>query len=122
MQAHRIRWHWGIQYAAHTMGVVERMVGIVKRCLRKAFKAPLLASDEFDTLLVEVETTTNNRPLTTVRTTDPLDIRVLRPSDLLGGNLPAAVTEENEEKVDLENAKSSDRPILEDQIQNSENI
>lgn len=27
-----------------------------------------------------------------------------------------------QEKVDLENAKSSDRPILEDQIQNSENI
>lgn len=27
-----------------------------------------------------------------------------------------------QEKVDLENAKSSDKPILEDQIQNSENI
>ncbi|KAK6191879.1 hypothetical protein SNE40_003459 [Patella caerulea] len=44
----------------------ERLVGSLKRCLKKTIGRSTLKFDELRTLLVEIETTLNNRPLTYV--------------------------------------------------------
>ena len=44
-------------------GVFERLVGVVKRALRKALHTPHLHTDQLATLLVEIESSVNSRPL-----------------------------------------------------------
>ena len=44
----------------------ERLARSVKRCLRKLIGRALLTFDEMATLVVEIEATLNNRPLTYV--------------------------------------------------------
>ena len=42
----------------------ERMVGCIKRCLRKVLGKAKLTLDEIITLLIEIEGTLNNGPIT----------------------------------------------------------
>ena len=46
-------------------GVYERLVGLVKRCLRKSLDRLHLKSDKLATVFIEVEAITNSRPLVT---------------------------------------------------------
>ena len=64
-------------------GFIERMVGSVKRCLRKVLGNARLTSDELLTVLVEIEATLNSRPLTYEY--NELDEEALTPSHLIFG-------------------------------------
>ena len=65
-------------------GFYERMVGVVKSCLRKAMYGKSLNFNEIITLLAEVETRVNNRPLTYV-SAEASGIVPLTPNHLLKG-------------------------------------
>ena len=64
-------------------GFFERMVQEVKRCLRKTLRNAKLDCDELHTVLVEIESTLNSRPLTYV-SSDELD-EPITPSHLVVG-------------------------------------
>lgn len=59
-----IEWRFNLERAPWWGGFFERMVGCVKRCLRKVLGNARLTFDELCTALVEVEGTLNSRPLT----------------------------------------------------------
>ena len=60
----RITWKFNLERAAWFGGFFERMIGTMKRCLRKVLGNAKLTFDEFITVLSEVECTLNSRPLT----------------------------------------------------------
>ena len=62
----------------------ERMVGLVKRILRKILGNALLNKDEMHTVLVEVEGILNSRPLTYIFEGD-FNVDILTPSLLMLG-------------------------------------
>ena len=72
---------WVIQPPAvpHTSGVWDRLVQITKKHLKSAVADRLLSDIELTTLLAEVESIVNNRPITTV-SDDPEDCSVLTPN------------------------------------------
>ena len=81
----RIGWKFNVDRAPWWGGggFFERMVQEVKRCLRKALRNAKLDYDELHTVLVEIESTLNSRPLTYV-SSDELD-EPITPSHLVVG-------------------------------------
>ena len=79
----RITWRFNLERSPWWGGLFERMVGSVKRCLRKVLGNAKLDQDEMSTVLTEVEGTINSRPLTYYH--EELDEQVLTPSHLLVG-------------------------------------
>ena len=59
-----ITWRFNLDRSPWWGGAFERMVGSVKRCLRKVLGNARLTQDELSTVLAEVEATLNSRPLT----------------------------------------------------------
>ncbi|XP_028404090.1 uncharacterized protein LOC114526763 [Dendronephthya gigantea] len=59
-----IDWRFNLERAPWWGGFFERLVGVVKTCLRKVIGSAKLTFDELRTILVEVEATVNDRPLT----------------------------------------------------------
>ena len=59
-----VTWDFIIERAPWQGGFWERMVGITKRCLTKAVGRESLSFDEMRTVLIEIEATLNNRPVT----------------------------------------------------------
>lgn len=67
-------------------GFYERMVGTVKRCLRKVLHNKSINEDELRTVLTEIEARINNRPLTYIH--ENIDEpEALTPNHLLQGDL-----------------------------------
>ena len=62
----------------------ERMVQVVKRCLRKSVGRSILYVYNMETLLIECEAVVNGRPLTYI--SDDLDQPVITPSHFLSLN------------------------------------
>ena len=85
-----VKWKFNIERAPWWGGAFERLVKSTKRCLRKMVGCAKLSLDELQTLLVEVESILNSRPLSYV-SADDLE-EPLTPSHLLMGrrvlNLP----------------------------------
>ena len=94
-----IEWKFNLERAPWWGGFFERMVGCVKRCLRKVLGNARLTFDELFTVLIEVEGTLNSRPLTYEY--DLTSEEVLTPSHLLFGRrmntMPDMVVEDEEE-------------------------
>ena len=59
-----IEWKFNLERAPWWGVFFERMVGCVKRCLRKVLGNARLTFDKLFTVLIEVEGTLNSRPLT----------------------------------------------------------
>lgn len=58
-----IQWQFIVELAPWMGGFYERLIGIVKRCLRKTIGKLCLTNEQFRTLLAESEAVVNSRPL-----------------------------------------------------------
>ncbi len=58
-----ITWNFIVAHAAWWGGWWERMIGSVKRCLRKSLGSALMTSEELQTVLVGIEAALNSRPI-----------------------------------------------------------
>ena len=86
----RVEWVFNIERALWWGGVFERMIRSTKRCLEKMIGQAKLSLDELHTMIVEIESIINSRPLSYVSSSDLEE--PLTPSHLLLGrrilNLP----------------------------------
>ena len=81
----KITWKFIVERAPWWGGFWERMIRIVKACLRKTIGRATLSQDELHTLLVEVESIINSRPLTYVQDDQDGTNYSLTPSHLIYG-------------------------------------
>eukprot|EP00112_Aurelia_sp_Birch-Aquarium-sp1_P000703 Seg1067.16 transcript_id=Seg1067.16/GoldUCD/mRNA.D3Y31 product="putative protein K02A2.6" protein_id=Seg1067.16/GoldUCD/D3Y31 len=81
LQLRNCVWQFNIPLAPWWGGFWERLVGSVKGCLKKVLGQAKLTFAELETLLIEIESTINCRPLT--YGDDELGNKVLTPSHLL---------------------------------------
>ncbi|XP_078334132.1 uncharacterized protein LOC144625796 [Crassostrea virginica] len=58
-----IEWQFIVELAPWMGGFYERLIGVVKRCLRKTIGKLCLTSEQLRTLLAEAEAVVNSRPL-----------------------------------------------------------
>ena len=87
-----IEWKFNLKRAPWWGGFFERMVGCVKRCLRKVLGNARLTSDELFTVLIEVKGTLNSHPLTYEY--DESGEKVLTPWHLIFGRRIKTVLDE----------------------------
>ena len=87
----RVTWEFITEKAPWHGGFWERMVRSVKRCLKKAIGLASLSFGELHTLLVEIEATLNNRPLTFVYDDEQSISHALTPSHLIYGRQISSV-------------------------------
>jgi len=76
-----IQWQFIVQSAPWMGGFYERLVGVVKRGMRKAIGRSLLTHSQLNTVLVEVEAIVNSRPLVYVG--DDIEDIILTPAHFL---------------------------------------
>ena len=79
----QVTWNFNLERAPWWGGFFERLIGLMKRCLKKSIGQSKLSYDELSTLVVEVEGILNSRPLTYV-SSDDID-EPLTPSHLVIG-------------------------------------
>ena len=77
---HEIRWRFIPQLAPWFGGFYERLIAIVKNCMRRTLEKHMLTDSQLVTLVKEIEATVNTRPLTCV---DSELVHILKPSDFL---------------------------------------
>ena len=88
----QITWKFTTALAPWQGGIYERMVGLVKGCMRKVVGRQLLSLPQLLTLLAEVDAVVNNRPLTPVSADDEgPGLLVLSPAHFLVGGRPTLI-------------------------------
>ena len=94
-----IDWHFNTPRASHFGGAWERRIRSVRKVLRSLYSDATLSEDGLTTLLTEVESVINSRPLTPIsfvagfeRPLTPKDLLVLRPDC----GLPPVVTKDSD--------------------------
>ena len=102
LQENNIRWRFNLSLAPWWGGFFERLVGLVKRTLRKVLGNACLRFEELETILIETEGMLNNRPLTYLYEEATED--VLTPNHLIFGHrlgtLPDAEVDSADEDTD----------------------
>ena len=102
LQENNIRWRFNLSLAPWWGGFFERLVGLVKRTLRKVLGNARLRFEELETILIETEGMLNNRPLTYLYEEATED--VLMPNHLIFGHrlgtLPDAEVDSADEDTD----------------------
>ena len=96
MQNYRIQWRFNLERTPWWGGFFERMVGCVKRCLKKVLGNAQLTYDELLTVLMEVEATFNS----TYDYDNPNEGEVLTPAHLLHGRRLLSLPEQPREEDD----------------------
>ena len=79
----RIEWSFNLSKAPWYGSIYERLIKSVKRCAKKVLRNAKVTLDELYTILVEIEGTLNNRPLTYM-SSEEFD-QALTPSHLICG-------------------------------------
>ena len=85
MTNHQVEWKFIVEKAPWWGGYWERLVQSVKRCLKKTIGRSTLSFDELATVLVEIESTLNNRPLTYLYGDEECSSQAVTPADLIYG-------------------------------------
>ncbi|XP_060575794.1 uncharacterized protein LOC132733210 [Ruditapes philippinarum] len=94
----RIKWKFIVELAPWMGGAYERLVGIVKRSLRKSLGHKFLTLVQMQTLLKEVEATVRSRPL--VYVTDDINSNItLTPNHFLSLNPNLGIPEMETKKT-----------------------
>uniref|UniRef100_A0A7I4XXG8 Integrase catalytic domain-containing protein n=1 Tax=Haemonchus contortus TaxID=6289 RepID=A0A7I4XXG8_HAECO len=78
-----LRWKFITPFSPWKGGFYERLIGIVKRALKKTIHRNTLNIRSLETLLIEIEAALNTRPLTTVTVPATGELTTLRPIDLI---------------------------------------
>lgn len=82
MQRKDIKWVFNSPAASHQGGVWERQIRTVRRIFSALVKEQTLTDDSLQTLMCEVESIINQRPITSL-SDDPYDLEPLTPNHLL---------------------------------------
>ncbi|CAG2192995.1 unnamed protein product [Mytilus edulis] len=91
-----IQWQFIVELAPWMGGFYERLIGIVKRCLRKTIGKLCLTNEQFRTLLAESEAVVNSRPLVYIGDDINSNI-ILTPAHFLTLNAKIGFPNHNEE-------------------------
>ncbi|KAH7702816.1 Pao retrotransposon peptidase family protein [Aphelenchoides avenae] len=81
-QNHKIEWQTITELSPWRGGVYERLIGLIKHCLRRSIGRTKPTVVEFSSLLAEAERTANSRPLSYIADSDT-DFYLVRPLDIL---------------------------------------
>lgn len=76
-----VQWIFGVPNAPWMNGFIERLVGVIKNCMKRVIGKETLTYQEFVTVLYEIEDTVNRRPI--VQVVDDVDQEVLTPMHFL---------------------------------------
>lgn len=93
----KINWQFNLSRAPWWGGQFERLVGLTKQALYKSIGKGNLRWQELEEVLLDVETTLNNRPLSYVE--DDVQMPILTPSAMLFGQ-PNQIPEEDVDAVE----------------------
>ena len=93
----KVIWKFIVEKAPWWGGYWERLVGMVERCLRKTVGRSTLTVEELTTMIVGIESTLNNRPLTFLY--DGIS-RALTPTDLIYGHRLATTPSSRQFEID----------------------
>ena len=102
-----VEWRFNLSRAAWWGGFFERMIGCVKRTLKKVLGNSKLSGVELNTTLAEVEGTLNNRPLTFAY--DELGEEMLTPAHLLFDYRFDAIPDDVKDEEDENNLEKRHR-------------
>ena len=80
---HHIAWQFNLSRAPWWGGQFERMIGLVKQAFYKSIGGAHLTWGELEEVILDVEVTLNNRPLTYVD--DDIQLPVLTPNTMMFG-------------------------------------
>ena len=94
-----VTWEFIVEKAPWHGGFWERLVRCVKRCLKKIVGRAFLSFEEMRTLLIEIEGTLNNRPLTYVYDDEQGISYPLTPSSLIYGRTIATTASDKQYEI-----------------------
>ncbi|XP_046864650.1 uncharacterized protein LOC124459173 [Xenia sp. Carnegie-2017] len=97
LSAKNIEWRFNLERAPWWGGFFERMIGLVKVCLRKVLGNAKLTFDELTTVLAEVEAKLNSRPLTYEY--EEVNSEVLTPAHLVYGRRIVTLPDSKDSKI-----------------------
>ena len=83
MVNHQVQWSLFLKKAPWLGGFWERLVGSTKRCLKKTIGRSSLSFEELRPVLLEMEGTLNNRPLTYLYDEEEVVSQPLTPVELI---------------------------------------
>ena len=98
-----IKWRFITEFAPWEGGFYERLVAMVKSCLRKSIGRILLTKDQLNTFIIETESVINSRPLVYVN--DDLNTNYITPGHFLNWGMKTG-TPNFETKENLDGQKS----------------
>ena len=106
LEARHIIWKFNLERTPWWGGHFERMIGSVKRCLRKVLGNAKLSFDEHGTVITEVESTINSRPLTYHY--EETGEEVLTPFHLILGRRLSPLSEYIDSNLDLNEVENQE--------------
>ena len=99
LTSRQVDWQFILEKAPWWGGFWERLVQSTKRCLKKTIGRTTLTYEELRTVVIEIESTLNNRPLTYIYDDAEGNSRCLTPADLIYGYRLSSVPSERQYEV-----------------------
>ena len=98
LSGEEIHWQFNLSRAPWWGGQFERLIGLVKQSLYKTIGRANLSWNELQEVLLDLEITLNNRPLSYVE--DDVEFPIITPNSLMFGNPPQRSLEEDPSSID----------------------